>query len=640
MTSHHICVCETPNCQRQSFIRGRHLPNIRLKFEDKFIEGLLDTGAMVPLLHANLCAEIQKHKHANLTFTNRTLKAFGCNGSELQIENSVIGRLFFHQHDSPILAEFYILKNASQACIIPHPWLQALKAIIDYNIQSIQYELPQGNKSYILTADGHLKQFDPNHHINDHNDKHDHNDNADNDGDNDNDDEHDGNNDDDDEHSGNHHGDNSENHSLMSVPAQSSQSRNMASIKKIKEKIKLGPFLPAFWQIDKNLTASIRINNKKKPILTINNHSDSHQTVNISRLQLRKLRPNEKLLPIQINKWTVNHLSTEDIDIEIEKYQSTFSNQSKFLSNMTLDSPKIPFTIPTDIQGHPFTETTSPLTFFHVYLLHILGSNFKYMLKTEEELKEIIFQSGTHSHKRTHKMLVSLYKKAKIQEMYSQMSIYIACLVHRLFLDNQRKQYTIDHTPNSSQNNKLRKLKILTKNLVSQMKSVAALYFLNQKLINDFFQTTLQHPYFKQLVLPISLEETLTRLTVPRNTVSDDNNHNSHHDENRAQNCDDNNDRTHDDDHDSDDSDDHHIVNSIALKPPTTLPNKYSYQQYISEPSPKCEAQELNFQQYCETLNEQCNQISEQQKDQTHPCEFSANPQKIISAYTPATSKG
>ena len=159
MTSHHICVCETPNCQRQSFIKGRHLPNIRLKFEDKFIEGLLDTGAMVPLLHASLCAEIQKHKNANLTFTNRTLKAFGCNGSELQIENSVIGRLFFHQHDSPIFAEFYILKNASQACIIPHPWLQALKAIIDYNIQSIQYELPQGNKSYILTADGHLKQF-------------------------------------------------------------------------------------------------------------------------------------------------------------------------------------------------------------------------------------------------------------------------------------------------------------------------------------------------------------------------------------------------------------------------------------------------------------------------------------------------
>ena len=61
--------------------------------------------------------------------------------------------------------------------------------------------------------------------------------------------------------------------------------------------------------------------------------------------------------------------------------------------------------------------------------------------------------------------------------------------------------------------------------------------------------------------------------------------------------------------------------------------NKYNYQQDISEPSPKCESQELNFQQYCETLNKQCNQISEQQKDQTHPCEFSANPQNYLSLH-------
>ena len=67
--------------------------------------------------------------------------------------------------------------------------------------------------------------------------------------------------------------------------------------------------------------------------------------------------------------------------------------------------------------------------------------------------------------------------------------------------------------------------------------------------------------------------------------------------------------------------------------------NKYNYQQHISEPSPKCESQELNFQQYCETLNKQCNQISEQQKIKHTLVSFQPTP-KIISAYTPATSKG
>ena len=70
-----------------------------------------------------------------------------------------------------------------------------------------------------------------------------------------------------------------------------------------------------------------------------------------------------------------------------------------------------------------------------------------------------------------------------------------------------------------------------------------------------------------------------------------------------------------------------------------TLPNKYNYQQDISEPSPKCESQVLNFQKYCETLNKQCNQISEQQKIKHTLVSFQPTP-KIISAYTPATSKG
>ena len=58
------------------------------------------------------------------------------------------------------------------------------------------------------------------------------------------------------------------------------------------------------------------------------------------------------------------------------------------------------------------------------------------------------------------------------------------------------------------------------------------------------------------------------------------------------------------------------IITAIMITPAITmmtmmmtLPNKYNYQQDISEPSPKCESQELNFHEYCETLNKQRNQI-------------------------------
>ena len=58
------------------------------------------------------------------------------------------------QYDnSPLLAEFYILKKCSQQ----YTWLKALKVIIELNTLSLQYEHPT-EKGWLLAAEGSLTQ--------------------------------------------------------------------------------------------------------------------------------------------------------------------------------------------------------------------------------------------------------------------------------------------------------------------------------------------------------------------------------------------------------------------------------------------------------------------------------------------------
>ena len=152
-----VCICRVGTCTNNvQFLPRRHLPNINIKFANKQIEALIDSGAQVPLIDNDWCQSlIQKDGDPELRFTNKSVPAVGCNGAKLEIKGSVVGQMYFHPHDAPVLAEFYLLQGSSQQCIFPHPWLKALKVVIDYNTLSLKYELPPTD-GYMLAAEGEL----------------------------------------------------------------------------------------------------------------------------------------------------------------------------------------------------------------------------------------------------------------------------------------------------------------------------------------------------------------------------------------------------------------------------------------------------------------------------------------------------
>ena len=76
---------------------------------------------------------------------------------------------------------------------------------------------------------------------------------------------------------------------------------------------------------------------------------------------------------------------------------------------------------------------------------------------------------------------------------------------------HQRRQTALKNKE-TRQNNRLREERRLQHSLLVSIKSTAALYFYNQKLMNQFFQNTLQHPYFQQFKLPLSFNQTLRKL--------------------------------------------------------------------------------------------------------------------------------
>ena len=92
----------------------------------------IDTGAQVPLIDEQYCKFFSSNKSSpEVKFSNKTVQAIECNGTQLQINGTIIGKFQFHQyHNSPLFAEFYTLKKCSQQCIFPFTWLKALKVII------------------------------------------------------------------------------------------------------------------------------------------------------------------------------------------------------------------------------------------------------------------------------------------------------------------------------------------------------------------------------------------------------------------------------------------------------------------------------------------------------------------------------
>ena len=180
---------------------------------------------------------------------------------------------------------------------------------------------------------------------------------------------------------------------------------------------------PGFYQHDQNLSISVWKTFKGKTMIHLFNDGDQVVNIQLSQLQFVKPPYAVRTLPVKLEKWTINTLSVrcqdeseapsaEAVDKATQKLQSTYSNFSKSLDNFSLNCEKIPFTIPANIKAHPFDQSTSPLTILHVYLLLLVGSNFKYMLKSQQELREIVAASGLATHQRTLRTIDNLFKKA------------------------------------------------------------------------------------------------------------------------------------------------------------------------------------------------------------------------------------
>ena len=642
-----VCICRVGTCTNNvQFLPRRHLPNINIKFANKQIEALIDSGAQVPLIDNDWCQSlIQTDGDPELRFTNKSVPAVGCNGAKLEIKGSVVGQMYFHPHDAPVLAEFYLLQGSSQQCIFPHPWLKALKVVIDYNTLSLKYELPPTD-GYMLAAEGELILSKPTGRLlclrDDDDDDcgvcdHDQGDSVDG---------HDGLGDVGEAVGGDPQVVNLSRQlpkTTFTIPPKTSQSYLVNPMNLLGGEI----LRTGFWQQTDTFTLSVWKRPDKKCMFTFYNDDVCPAKVHLGQLKFDRPCRTAKLLPARINSWTVNMLAVDQLERQSEKLQSSFSTQTKSLENLPLNSTTIPFTIPKNIKGHPFTQETSPIVILHVYLLHLLGCNFKYMLKSKDELKQIILSCGLGVHHRAQLKMESLFKRAKIQEMYSKFSLYIVGLVHCLFLDTQRKQFAIKTNPR--QTGRLKGMRDLHKNLLLNMKALTALYFLNQKLINEFFESTLHHPFFQQLSLPASFNQTLSVLG-----LKDDGNHGDAHqgcDDNEDdgnhgdahQGCDDNeDDGNHGDAHqgcdDNDDDGNHLGANSIMLHPPTTLPSKSSLSQFIAEVPPVCPPKHLTFRQYCDHLHQTCNSISEEQKIDARKSVFSGK-QPNLEKLTPGELK-
>ena len=556
MTIHQICVCNNTPCPNNiQLLPNQNLPCIEIYFGNQPLTALVDTGAQVPLLDESVC-RLFSLREPPVKFTTKTVQAISCSGETLDIKGSVIGRLKFHQFDEPSLfAEFFLLERCSQQCIFPHTWLQALKVNLNYNTLSIQYH-PPPNQGFLLSAEGNLVQTklhkqafwtkaldstSPLDHAADDVCEGDHDDD---DGDGDNEDGEAGDDDDGDGDGGvaaqKNGGDddvaisfnahlthplkcqckcrcNSSIHLPVTIRPRATFSRslnqvNLACMRKIH---------PGAFHLCDNLSIWVWNKPKDKLMVRLFNNGDQSITVRLCQISFHKPKFADKTLPVNLKRWTVNTLpvrcpddstalSTEAINRATQKIQSEYSTFSKSLDNLSLNSQKVSFSIPADMKSHPFNQKSSPLTILHVYLILIIGTNLKYMLKTHQELKEIITILGLPIHHRTLTYVEKLFKKGQIQRMYSSLSLYITGLIHLGFLDHQRRQSALQSK--EVQLGASASIRVHQQSLLANIKATSALFFLNQKLINQFFECTLQHPYYQQLKLPLSFDHTLQNL--------------------------------------------------------------------------------------------------------------------------------
>ena len=526
-----LCTCSNIHCQPlptsnptsvAQWSHQHNLPIIPIAFQGVPMDALLDSGSQIPLIADHIYQEAKDHI---LDLREESLQAFSCNGGKLDIEAIATGNLQLHQNDTPITAEFYILKQSTQDCILPHTWLSKLKAKLDWQTQTLTYELPQDN--CILRASGSLE-------------------------------------------------------SLTDVPNAKVQptipSKQVVLIPpNTQASIVLpprAPQMPKIFQIGVGHGFVRHNKSQNKQILTILNPSTEAITILPNSTAIPHPTPRLRVMPTRIRTRIVQQASmdkpaySQEIK-EQETLQSQYDHSSKSTVNLPISKQRISFTLPTPLQDHPFSQETDQLSILYVYVIYLIGTNLQYHTKSPEELSKLIETSGTGKHKRMAHNIYRHFGKAQIQHMYMKISLHIVYTIHQCFLDFQKKHDTAKGT--TTRASYKREGVALNTRMNTEIKNLIALYFLNQALIHKFYCDTLQHPYFKRVEFPQSLQDLLHNLQQPQQQA-----------------------------------------NAIQIPTPIRRPTQQSLNNTLAETSIPYTPQQLNFQQYKESTQNSCHNYTQQ----------------------------
>ena len=521
----------------------QNLPLVSITFEDFEFDCLIDTGSMIPLIN-----ELIYKKILNPKFSVQTIEAYGCDGGELNILGTVTGSLKLHKYDSPIEAQFYILKDATQNAIIPHTWLKSLKAVLDYNLSTISYEFP--TEDSMLSTEGtliRLSNFEPTEDENP-----------------------------------------TKSIKVMQEPATvtlCNDTRSFIVPPKRYETFILPakPYCPPLIRLANNQGFGVtKLNSKgSKQILKL--YNVTNQPINIERNQVFQpvQPPFQRTIPVKITSWTVATGTSQQGDSALKatrevllKHQSGFDHNTKSLVNLPISNKKIDFLIPDETQPHPFTEQTDALTILYVYLIHLLGSNLQLAHKDEAKLSQLVMLPKQKYLTAMFKKTQSLYKAAKIQTMYRVMPLQIVYRLHQCFLKFQSKH---EHQKQRlSKNGYLRVAQSLNRDMNNEIKALTALYFYNQKCINEFYSQTLKHPYFQRLELPFTLQEIISNMEIN--------------------------------------------VNAVQSHTPQHCGTQQELQKVFREPIPSYQPVNLNFQDYKKQVHQQCEEYSHEYINEMKRC--------------------
>ena len=339
-----ICLCHStsrsPVKQKtKHWSLRKQLPIISVTFEGMEIDALLDSGSMIPLLSESVYTKLAETTKP--LFTEDTLLACGCNGSQLDIPGVVTGLFKFHKNETPFKCQFYVLRQATSACIIPSSWLDQLNAVLDYNCFVLTYDTPPSQA--LLTVQGELvslkaeqllteldpiKPSDPlstDHQLNQHMEPTDKEENDD-------------------------------EHQLSSIvirenlpQVNSSQLRNIKGQSFKTFTLEPSPKWPQIVSLPQQSGFGIVKSNKlkTKQILTVYNTSNATVSIDINKPLPPAINPSRRTIPLTVSRRSeenpivnVSEVTSPEQEKLCKQHQSKFDHRSRNLTNLPIDSKK------------------------------------------------------------------------------------------------------------------------------------------------------------------------------------------------------------------------------------------------------------------------------------------------------------